>query len=105
MKLTDPQCEILQPLFENSNCEEARGRPRVDARAILDGILGILRTGARWEDLPARYPSRTTCHRRFQESVEGGTLEKALCALAKDLKQRDGPDVREAYIDGPYCWK
>ncbi len=74
----------------------------MEARPILDGILWVLKTGARWEDLPARYPSRATCHRRFQAWAEDGTLEAALRALAQDLKDRGGLDVREAYIDGSF---
>ncbi len=77
MKLTDLQWEILKPLFETPIPEAGRGRPRVNARSILDGILWILRSGARWEDLPPRYPSRATCHRRFQEWVEDGTFSSA----------------------------
>ncbi|WP_413790055.1 transposase [Leptospira santarosai] len=36
--------------------EDGKGRPRTDARSILNGILWILRTGAQWKDLPDRYP-------------------------------------------------
>jgi len=102
MKLTDLQWKILQPLFETPPPDDGRGRPRVDARPILDGILWILKTGARWADLPPRYPSKATCHRRFQEWVADGTLEAVLCALAADLKARGGLDIREAYIDGTF---
>ena len=35
--------------------------------AVLNGILWVLRTGAPWHDLPERYPSYQTCHRRFQQ--------------------------------------
>ena len=102
MKLTDPQSEILNQLFESQSPDDGRGRPRVEARPILDGILWILKTGAQWEDLPPRYPSKATCHRRFQEWVEDGTLEVALCTLAEDLTARGGLDVREAYVDGTF---
>ena len=48
-RLTDQQWELVQDLFP----PPARtGRPRRDRREILDGILGILRTGAPWRDLP-----------------------------------------------------
>jgi transposase len=43
-----------------------RGRPWRQAREVLDGVLWVLRTGAPWRDLPERYPSYQTCHRRFQ---------------------------------------
>ncbi|RRD66711.1 transposase, partial [Desulfovibrio sp. OH1186_COT-070] len=44
-----------------------QGRPVLnEPRAILNGILWILRTGAPWKDLPERYPPYQTCHRWFQ---------------------------------------
>jgi Putative transposase of IS4/5 family (DUF4096) len=48
------------------------GRPWRENRAMLNGILWILRTGAPWADLPNRYPSYQTCHRRFQQWVRVG---------------------------------
>ena len=56
--------------------EDGKGRPRVDDRAILNGILWVLRTGAPWHDMPNRYPPYQTCHRRFQEWVEKGVFEE-----------------------------
>ena len=32
------------------------GRPRADDRKVLEGILWILRSGARWQDLPEEFP-------------------------------------------------
>ena len=55
---------------------------------MLNGILWILRTGAQWADLPARYPPYQTCHRRFQRWVHEGAFERVLEALARDVKER-----------------
>jgi len=70
---------------------------------VLDGILWVLRTGAPWKDLPDRYPSYQTCHRRFQQWCRDGTLERVLHALAEDLYQRGGIDLTEAFIDGTFA--
>ena len=57
MDLTNEQWAVIQPLIPQApKREDGRGRPRVDDRAILDGILWIMRTGAPWKDLPERYP-------------------------------------------------
>jgi hypothetical protein len=37
-------------------------------------------------DLPDRYPPYQTCHRRFQQWVHSGVLDKILQALADDLQ-------------------
>jgi len=44
------------------------------ARDILDGRLWILRTGAPWRNLPARYPPYQTYHRRFQQWARAGAM-------------------------------
>ena len=63
----------------------------------------MLRTGAPWADLPERYPSYQTCHRRFQQWVRSGIMRGVLEALAEDLQIRGRLDVREAFIDGSFA--
>jgi hypothetical protein len=69
----------------------------------LDGILWILRTGAQWEDLPRRYPPKSTCHRRFQEWTASGVFDEILTTLAEDLRDRGGIDLSEGFIDGTFA--
>jgi transposase len=103
MDLKDEQWEVVASLIpEPPRRADGRGRPRIDSRAILDGILWILRTGAPWHDLPDKYPSYQTCHRRFQEWVRAGVFEKVLVALATDLRDRGELDLSECFIDGTF---
>jgi transposase len=103
MDLTDEQWTIVKPLLPvPPKRDDGRGRPRVDDRAIMNGILWIMRTGAPWHDLPERYPSYQTCHRRFQEWVRAGVLENLLRAFVKDVKERGGLDLTECFIDGSF---
>ena len=72
MDLTDAQYEILLPLLpEEDLVTGKRGRPWRDPRDILNGVLWVMRTVAPWKDLPSRYPPYQTCHRRFQQWMEG----------------------------------
>ena len=48
-RLTDEQWNLISDLFE---APKPTGRPPRDRRAIVDGILWILNTGAPWRDLP-----------------------------------------------------
>ncbi len=83
MDLTDDKWAVLAPLLPQPRVlPDRRGRPWRDPRDVLNGILWILRTGAPWHDLPARYPPYQTCHRRFELRVQSGTLERVLRALA-----------------------
>ena len=82
---------------------DGRGRPWKERRAVLNGILWVLRTGAPWADVPERYPSYQTCHRRFQQWVRCGVMKAILEALALDLRARGSLDVQEAFIDGSFA--
>src|SRR3989441_9835659 len=102
--LTDAQWRILDELIpEPIRRRDRRGRPWKDRRAVLNGILWVLRTGAPWSDVPERYPSYQTCHRRFQQWVRSGVMKGVLEALALDLKIRGALDVEEAFIDGTFA--
>ena len=72
-------------------------------RAVLNGVLWVLRTGAPWAELPGRYPSYQTCQGRFQQWVQSGILRGVLEALAEDLHVQGRLDVREAFIDGSFA--
>lgn len=102
--LTDVQWKMLDDLIpEPIHRRDGRGRPWKDRRAVLNGILWVLRTGAPWADVPERYPSYQTCHRRFQQWVRSGVMKGILDALALDLKVRGVLDVEEAFIDGSFA--
>jgi transposase len=108
MDLTDEQWALIAPLVADKprikrRKIDGRGRPRVPAREVWNGILWILRTGAPWHDLPGRYPPYQTCHRRFQEYCHNGAFEKVLHALAEDLRERGGLDLSESFIDGTFA--
>jgi transposase len=104
MDLTEQQWQIVEPLLPKPRVrEDGRGRPWRDPRDVLNGILWVLRTGASWQDVPDRYPPYQTCHRRFQQWVRDGTLERLLHALAQDLKERGGLDLTECFIDGTFA--
>ncbi|MDQ7780555.1 MAG: transposase, partial [Planctomycetota bacterium] len=89
MELTHTQWELVAPLIPKPKRRpDGRGRPPRDPREVLNGVLWVLRTGARWKDMPDRYPPYQTCHRRFQAWVRAGVFSAVLRALAEDLRQR-----------------
>jgi len=101
-ELTDEQWSLLEPLFDKPPVLHTRGRPRRPDREVLNGVLWILRSGARWCDLPDRFPPYQTCHRRFQQWVKDGRLERVLETLAEDLRSRGELDLSECFIDGTF---
>lgn len=101
-ELTDAQWAVIAPLFPKPPRATPRGRPRRPDREVLNGVLWILRTGARWQDLPPRFPPYQTCHRRFQQWARDGTLKQVLEALAEHLRATGQIDLRECFIDGTF---
>ncbi len=64
--LSDEQWEQIEPLLPPFPKSKKGGHPWAPNRPVLEGILWILRTGARWQDLPDKYPSPATCWRRLR---------------------------------------
>ena len=103
-ELTDDQWKVLDPLIPKPRRRrDGRGRPWKSRRSVLNGILWVLRTGAPWADLPDRYPSFQTCHRRFQYWVRSSGITKIMTALASQLSAIGAIDVREAFIDATFA--
>jgi transposase len=101
--LTDAQWAFIEPLLPPlPKRADGRGRPWRDSREVLNGILWILRTGAQWSEMPARYPPYQTCHRRFQQWRAAGVMDRLLEALARDLEERGQIDLEECFIDGSF---
>jgi transposase len=97
--LSDSQWARLAPLLPTSN---RRGRPRANDRHSLDGILWVLRSGARWKDLPRRYGAPSTCHRRLQEWQSQGVWEHIWLKFLSTLDQQGKLDWRQALLDGSF---
>lgn len=70
------------------------GKPRVDDRRVISGILHVLKTGCRWRDVPAAYGPPTTVYNRYnrwsKRRIWQGLFEKMAAA---------GPVPEELSID------
>ncbi len=102
-EVSDADWALLEPLLRFPQRGDGRGRPPADTRAVLNGVLWILRTGAQWRELPKKYPPYQTVHGRFQQWVRSGQLEKALRALAERLHDQGLLDLKEGLIDGSFA--
>ena len=98
-ELTDEQWERLEPLLPP---RKKRGRPRADDRRTLNGVLYVLRTGCRWEDVPREYGSPSTCWRRLKAWEEDGTWERIWRSLLTLLDDQDKIEWVRAFLDGSF---
>jgi len=62
-EITDTQWNMIKPHLP----KPARtGRPRAEDRKTINGILFVGITGCRWTEMPERYGTKSTAHRRLQ---------------------------------------
>ncbi len=98
--LTDGQWAFIRPLLP----PPARtGRPRADDRRTIEGILYILITGCRWQDLPREYGAPTTVWRRLKQWGEEGIWERLWRAALAALDQQGKLDWSMAFLDGSFA--
>ncbi|WP_279483200.1 IS5 family transposase [Aureimonas sp. SK2] len=90
--LTDEQMERLRPFFPKSH-----GRPRVDDRRVLSGIIFVNRNGLRWRDAPKDYGPAKTLYNRWTRWGEAGVFVRMMEGLAAV-----GADPRTVMIDATY---
>jgi transposase len=76
--LTDEQFSRLAPLLPT----DTRGKPRVDDRRVISGIVHVLKSGGRWVDAPEAYGPRKTLYNRFVRWADKGVWINVFHALA-----------------------
>ena len=100
--LNDRQWQKIKPLLPKAR-RGGRGRPRADERQVLEGILWVLRSGARWRDLPREYPSASTCWRRLGQWEERDVWLRIWRALLGQLDAQGKLDWSEVFLDGSFA--
>jgi transposase len=100
--LTDAQWERIEPFLPKHPPSPKGGRPRASDRECLEGILWLLRSGARWRDIPVDLPSDTTCWRRLHEWSSECILEEIQGVLIRELVELGRVDLRELLADATF---
>ena len=77
--LTDEQMARLRPYFPKSH-----GRPRVDDRRVLSGIIFVNRNGLRWRDAPREYGPSKTLYNRWKRWGDMGVFARIMEGLADE---------------------
>lgn len=76
--LSDEAWDRIEPLLPHGK----PGKPRVDDRRVISGILHVLKTGCRWRDVPAEYGPPTTIYNRFNRWSRRGIWQRVFERLA-----------------------
>ena len=80
------------------------GGPKpLPSRPCFEGILWVLRTGARWQDMPDDLPSGSTCWRRLRFWHRQGIWRKAWRAFLSELDEKRRLEWSECFADGSFA--
>ena len=90
--LTDEQMARLRPFFPKSH-----GKPRVDDRRVLSGIIFVNRNGLRWRDAPSEYGPAKTLYNRWKRWGDMGVFARMMEGLAAA-----SPEPKTIMIDATY---
>ena len=101
--LTDAQWEKIRPLLPKRPARPRGGRPAANDRKVLEGILWILRSGARWQDLPEEFPAPSTCWRRLRDWEEQDVWLEIWRAFLGELNARQQIAWSESFMDGSFA--
>jgi len=98
----DELWEAVAPLLPRHRARPGRrGRPPVDDRAALTGIVFVLHSGIPWRLLPAEMGcgSGVTCWRRLRHWQRRGVWKKVLHAMLRRVGRETGIDWSKAVVD------
>lgn len=102
-ELTDEQWNKIEPLLPKPKASKQGGRKPIDDRRCFEGILWVLRSGARWKDLPATYPSPSTCWRRLRDWEEQDVWLTVWRAFLGELDEQGRLSWEETFGDGTFA--
>jgi len=97
--LTEQQWAFIQPLLPPPARSD---RPRANDRRTIEGILYMLITGCRWQDLPREYGAPTTVWRRLKWWGEEGVWDRIWRAALATLDRHGQLDWTIAFLDGSF---
>ncbi len=99
--VTDELWTTVEPLLPRRRVSRKGGRPRVDDRAVLTGILFVLRSGIPWRMLPVEMGcgSGVTCWRRLREWQRRGVWKRLHRTLLDQLAAAAQIDWTRAALD------
>ena len=101
--LSDCQWQKIQPLLPKLK-RRKRGRPLKDNRCVLEAILWILKTGARWRDLPNDFGvSSSVAWKRLRAWEEQGVWLRLWRAFLAELDEGGKLDWQESFLDGSFA--
>jgi transposase len=101
--MEDAAWELIKSTLTTSE-KRSRGMPHADFRLVLNSILWITITGARWADLPrgGSFASKSSSHRWLLRWQRDGTWQKILEKLLRIAAYKGLIDLERLLVDGAF---
>jgi len=102
--MSDQEWKIFKQALPKSPKKRGKGMPHANFRLVLNTILWILLTGARWRDVPKEPPfaSKSSAHRWLQRWKKDGSLNRILLLLLKRARSKGMIDSHRLLVDGSF---
>jgi transposase len=102
--LPDELWELIRPLIPPHPPQPKGGRPWLDDRKALTGIIFVLKTGIPWEDLPQEMGCGCgmTCWNRLRDWQAAGIWDKIHRVLLAHLRHADKIDFQRFVVDSSH---
>jgi transposase len=91
--LSDAQMARLKPYFPKPH-----GKPRVDDRRVLSGIIFINRNGLRWRDAPREYGPHKALYNRWKRRSDKGIVAQMMVGLAANHGEEKTVMIDATYL-------
>lgn len=86
-EVPDDLWERIKLLIDELDPPKGTGRPRAEARRILDAIIFRFRTGCQWNHIPGMYGDDATIHRTFQHWRQLGLFTRIWAILVEECEE------------------
>jgi transposase len=96
----DELWEMVAKILAIYDPPKTTGRPCVDQRRALDGIIYRLRTGCQWNSLPAEFGNDVSVYRTFRRWDAGGIFDLLWALLLLRCEELGGVDWQWQAADG-----
>lgn len=96
-RLSDEEWSLIEGIFPKP---AATGRPPVNPRDMVDGILWRLRTGSPWRDLPEEFGPWKTVYNHYDAWNSNGLVDEVKRRLLQRIVDEFGIEADLWCVDG-----
>ena len=102
-ELLDRMWDRVAPLLPPKPAHPTGGRPWADDQACFAGIVYQVRSGIRWNAMPACLPSGVTCWRRHRDWTRAGVGSGARMVVLAELAAAGRLDTTGLLLDATFA--